>query len=274
MNDSQCVAFLQWALPRIGMRWAGYRKVRRQVCNRARRRAHELGLPDLNAYRTYLATHPPEWAVLDTLTPITISRFCRDRGMFELLANDVLPALAAQALERGADSLGIWSAGCASGEEPYTMAIIWELELAHRYPAVAIRILATDTHAAMLARARRACFSADSVTELPERWRAAAFVQQGGLYCLRERYRQAVTLVSGDIRTGPPDGPFDLIMCRNLVFTYFDLDLQHQIGAWLARALRPGGALVLGAHEQLPEDLAGLEAWHAARRVYRRMVGQ
>jgi chemotaxis protein methyltransferase CheR len=156
MNDSQCIDFLQWALPRLGMRWAGFRKVRRQVCNRARRRASELGLPDLAAYRAYLERHPDEWALLDQLTPITISRFYRDRGTFEFLAQEVLPALAAQASERSSDRLEVWSAGCASGEEPYTVAILWEQELADRFPTHAIRILATDVQPAMLARARRA----------------------------------------------------------------------------------------------------------------------
>jgi chemotaxis protein methyltransferase CheR len=271
MNDAQCVQFLQWALPHLGMRWAGYRKVRRQVCNRARRRAGDLGLPDLNAYRTYLDAHPEEWGVLDGLTPITISRFYRDRGTFELLAHDVLPALAAQALGRGRDTLEVWSAGCASGEEPYTLAIIWELELAAQFPELTMRILATDIHPAMLARTRRACFTAGSLRELPEPWRAAAFVREDAFYCLRDPYRQAVTVTSHDIRSGPPDGPFDLILCRNLVFTYFDEDVQHETAVWLVNALRPGGALVLGAHEQLPEELLGVEPWDADRGVYRRV---
>ena len=137
MNDTHCIAFLQWALPRLGMRWAGFRKVRRQVCNRARRRARELGLSDLTAYRAYLETHPEEWAVLDQLTPITISRFYRDRGVFEHLAREVLPTLAARAINRGSDSLEIWSAGCASGEEPYTLAILWEAELTQQVPVAA-----------------------------------------------------------------------------------------------------------------------------------------
>jgi len=134
MNDSQCIQFLQWALPRLGMRWAGFRKVRRQVCNRARRRASELGLSDLSTYRTYLEAHPEEWTVLDGLTPITISRFYRDRGTFEFLAHEVVPTLSSQASARNSNTLYVWSAGCASGEEPYTLAIIWELELAHRFP--------------------------------------------------------------------------------------------------------------------------------------------
>lgn len=270
MNDPHCVQFLQRALPHLGMRWAGFRKVRRQVCQRARRRAHELGLADLDAYRTYLDAHPDEWAVLDSLTPITISRFYRDRGTFEFLAHDVLPALAAQALDDGRDALDVWSAGCASGEEPYTLTIIWQHELAARFPALTMRILATDIHPAMLARARRACFTAGSLRELPGVWRAAAFARQNGLYCLCEAYKQAVTIVSHDIRTGQPDGPFDLICCRNLAFTYFDEDLQHETAECLVNALRPGGALVLGAHEQLPQEVPGVEPWDSARRVYRR----
>jgi chemotaxis protein methyltransferase CheR len=272
MCDSQCVAFLQWALPRLGLRWDGYQKVRRQMCKRAQRRAGDLGLSDLSAYRTYLETHSAEWAVLDTFTPITISRFYRDRGTFEFLTGDVLPALAAQVAERGSGRLEIWSAGCASGEEPYTLTIIWELELAHRFPDQAIHILATDVHPAMLARARRACFSAGSLRDLPERWRAAAFVHHDGQYRLRARFRQAVTVASHDIRTGPPDGPFDVVLCRNLVFTYFDMGMQHEVGVRVAQALRLGGALVLGAHEDLPATLRGFEAWDAGRRIYRRTV--
>jgi len=83
-------------------------------------------------------------------------------------------------------------------------------------------------------------------------------------------YKQAVTIIAHDIRTGQPDGPFDLILCRNLAFTYFDEDLQHETAECLANALRPGGALVLGAHEQLPQELPGVEPWDSARRVYRR----
>jgi chemotaxis protein methyltransferase CheR len=271
MNDSQCVHFLQWALPQLGMRWAGYRKVRRQVCNRARRRASELGLSDLNAYRTYLEAHPEEWSVLDGLAPITISRFYRDRGTFEFLTREVLPALAAQASARGSHTLAVWSAGCASGEEAYTLAIIWELELAARFPTLAISMLATDVHPIMLDRARRACFGAGSLRELPERWLAVAFVRQDGRYRLHDRFKQAVTVVPHDIRTDSPDGPFDLIMCRNLAFTYFDVELQLEIGTSLADSLYPGGALIVGAHELLPGGLRVFEPWERGQGVYRRL---
>jgi len=61
MRDAECIAFLQWALPRMGFRWPGFRKVRGQVCKRVGRRLKELGLTDLEAYQVYLGTHPEEW---------------------------------------------------------------------------------------------------------------------------------------------------------------------------------------------------------------------
>src|SRR5215218_11251625 len=251
MRDSECVEFLQWALPRLGMRWAGFRRVRRQVCRRVRRRIGQLGLRDLSAYQARLERDPLEWATLDRLTQITISRFGRDRGAFEFIRGEVLPSLAADVLARHGESVEVWSAGCAAGEEVYTLTITWQLELARRLAPVAIRILATDLNDTMLARARRACFTAGSLKELPERWRAVTFARH-------------------DVRSAPPDGPFDLVTCRNLAFTYFDLDLQRPTAVRLAGALRPGGALVLGSHEELPEGLDEFEPWCPRERIYRR----
>jgi chemotaxis protein methyltransferase CheR len=264
------VEFLQWALPPLGMRWEGFRKVRRQVCRRLRRRLGELGLPDVAAYRAHLERDPDEWPMLDGLLHITISRFHRDRGVFAALERAVIPALAAGALARGADALEVWSAGCASGEEPYTLALMWQLELAERFPALTIRILATDVDDAMLARARRGCFAASSLDELPERWRSAAFAPHGELFRLRDPFREPVTFARHDVRTAPPYGAFDLVLCRNLAFTYFDRELQSAIAARLVGALRTGGALVLGAHEALPDGLGELEPWSPGGPIHRR----
>jgi chemotaxis protein methyltransferase CheR len=161
----------------------------------------------------------------------------------------------------------VWSAGCASGEEPYTLAIMWQLELAPRFPGVELRILASDADEEMLARARRGCYSAGSLREVPERWRAMAF---DGRECLSDQFKADVTFARHDVRSPPPDGLFDLVLCRNLAFTYFDEDLQLRIAASLAGALRPGGALVLGAHEKLPAGVTELEPWRVAERIYRR----
>lgn len=269
MNDGECVRFLQWAMPRLRMRWEGFRKVRRQVCRRVERRRRELGLDGLGAYRAHLEENPDEWAVLDSLCRVTISRFYRDRGVFAFLERKLLPTIADAALEAGRHRLDVWSAGCASGEEPYTLALVWEIALAPRFPGLRLNVLATDADEAMLARGRRGCYGTSSVKELPEDWRRRAFSPRDGLVCLRDEIKRPVTFVQHDVRVGPPPGgPFDLVLCRNLAFTYFELELQRALSGRIVEMLRPGGALVVGAHEAPPET-EGLAAWSAPLGVYR-----
>ena len=274
MNDAECVTFLQWALPRLRLRWPGFRKVRRQVCRRIDRRRRELGLPDLAGYRAHLEINDEEWAVLDGLCRVTISRFYRDRGVYELLEREVTPELARRALARGETELRAWSAGCASGEEPYTLALMWELTLAPRYPGLAFTVLATDLDDAVLGRARAACFGPGSLKDLPDDWWRRGLVERDGLLCVRPEVRRLVTLRRHDVRTPAPDGPFDLVLCRNLAFTYFDPELQLEVARLLARSLRPGGALVVGAHETLPAAAEEFEPWQAAPSTYRRLARQ
>jgi chemotaxis protein methyltransferase CheR len=269
MSDEECVEFLRWALPRLGRRWAGYRRVRRQVCRRVRRRAAELGLSSLGAYRALLQRDSGEWLVLDTLANITISRFARDRGIWAMLERLVLPALVADVQRAGRPALRVWSAGCASGEEPYTLALLWHLALARDFSRVQMRILATDCDTVMLGRARLASYAPSSVKELPEAWCREAFVARGDELALRRAFKRTVTVAAHDLRTPPPDCGFDLVLCRNAAFTYFDEVVQHRVATRLVAAMRPGAALVLGAHETLP-DVAGFEAWPDAPRIHRR----
>ena len=107
MQDKECVQFLQWALPRLSLRWAGFRKVRRQVCKRIQRRIRTIGLADTNAYRKLLETDKEEWQVLDELCRITISRFFRDREVFDCLGAHVLPQLARDRIAAGDATLRV-----------------------------------------------------------------------------------------------------------------------------------------------------------------------
>lgn len=267
MNDLECIRFLQAALPRLGLRWPGFRKVRRLVRKRIARRLQERGLPDLDAYRAYLDGHPEEWSVLDLHCRVPISRFYRDRGVFEALERDVLPALAAAAA--GRNEVSCWSACCASGEEPYSLAILWHLNLRHRFPGTAFRIVATDIDAHLLERARTGCYRASSLKELPAPLLAEAFTRRGGALCVQEDFR-VIDFRQQDIRQGVPEGEFDLILCRNAVLTYFALPVQREVMGQVVARLRPGGALVIGIHESLPEALQGVEPWPGARAIWRK----
>jgi chemotaxis protein methyltransferase CheR len=168
------------------MRWPGFRKVRGQLCKRLSRRLKELRLRDTPSYRRYLEAHPEEWAVLDKLCTVTISRFYRDKAVFDYLRLEVLPDLAERALAEGEGELVLWSAGCASGEEPYTLSLIVKLSLASRMQAIRpgfpYRIIASDGDDYLLGRARRGCYPASSLKDLPVVWRELAF---GSYWILR-----------------------------------------------------------------------------------------
>jgi chemotaxis protein methyltransferase CheR len=254
------------------LRWSGFRKVRRRVYKRINRRLQELALSNLAAYRTYLEDHPDERATLDSLCWISISRFYRDPSVFQHLERKILPELAGLLLAREETELRCWSAGCCGGEEPYTLALIWRASLATQFPTVRLRIMATDVDSEAIQRAERACYHANSLKQLPPEWRHQAFATIDQELCLKDEYRAAVTFAVQDIRKDTPEGPFDLILCRNLAFTYFDKELQRETMQRLTNNLAPGGALIIGKLESLPEGQWEVEPSSVHLGVYRKRL--
>lgn len=257
MRDQDCVDFLQWCLPKLGLRWAGFRKVRGTVCKRLRRRLRALDLNDLDEYRARLETDAREWQQLDALCRIPISRFYRDKALFAALAARLMPRLAADCADARRSALRCWSAGCASGEEPYSLRLVWHMEVAPAFPGLTCSIVASDVDPVMLSRAQRACYGSSSLKDLPAEWISRAFSRSGGELCLRPAFRCGVAFVQQDIREAMPDGPFDLILCRNLAFIYFDAATQAEVFHGLDARLRSGGALAIGSHECLPKGATG-----------------
>ena len=279
MRNGDCAEFLKWALPKLDLRWPGFRKVRGQVCKRLRRRLDDLGLASFAQYRRRLAADASEWAVLDGFCRITISRLYRDKRVFDVLGSQVLPDLAAGA-GRERRSVRCWCAGCASGEEVYTLRILWDVSVRPRHPGVAFQLLGTDADPVMIERAHRGCFSAGSLSDVPEDWLARAFEDTGGLYCVKDRHRTDIAFSLRDLRAEMPHGPFDLVLCRNVVFTYFAADLQRTMLDRIRDRLRDGGFLVIGAHEDLPggEGMpsgdVGFRRLESCREIWRKCDGQ
>lgn len=271
MTDKDCIAFLQWALPRLERSWAGYRKVGGLVCKRLGRRLRSLGLADLAAYRSRLEAESQEWKELDSILGIPVSRFYRDRGVFASLESEVLPGLARAALREARTTIDCWSAGCASGEEPYTLSVVWHLRLQPAFPQLTMRIVATDMDATLLTRAERGCYLASSVKELAPDLVSRAFDTRDGELCLKPQFRD-VTFMQQDLRDEMPDATFDLVLCRNVVLTYYAAPVQLQLMRRIADRLRPGGALVAGIHESLPPAISDFKPWPEARGVYVRTV--
>ena len=181
---------------------------------------NDLRLADFAGYRARLEAGPAEWAVFDECCHITISRFFRDRGVFEILRRRVLPDIAARARREGRDAR-IWSAGCASGEEPYTVKILWDLDVASSFPNVSLSIIATEIDKAMLARAQEGCFEATSLHELPAHFVSQAFDQMEPGFASSRPIGKELSFFTRTCGYEMPASVFDLILCRYVAFTYF-----------------------------------------------------
>ncbi|MFC1843254.1 CheR family methyltransferase [Thermodesulfobacteriota bacterium] len=269
MKDEACICFLQWALPHLKMRWSGFKKVRGQVCKRLGRRLDELKLVDLKNYRRYLQNNPLEWQILDSLCRITISRFYRDQGIFDTLRSKILPELIKKALQQGDETLSCWCIGAASGEEPYSISLIWDLSGINT-KGIDLKILATDVDQHMIKRARYGCYPESCIRELPAAMKTRAFTHDNELFCINEIFKKRVKFLEQDIRNEQLTSTFDLIFCRNLVFTYFSCERQKEILRKILMCLKEGGAFVIGSHEELPEIVPNLIPWYPEKSIYRR----
>jgi chemotaxis protein methyltransferase CheR len=272
MKDPECVQFLQWALPQLKMRWPGFRRVRKQVCKRLQKRLDELQLENIADYQAYLAIHGKEWGELDKICRVTISRFYRDKMVFAFLQEQVFPRLINTVCQQRDPVLRIWCAGCGSGEEPYTLALLWDMCFADSYPFIRPCIIGTDSNPRMLERAKLACYPYSSVKNLPGEWLDTAFEIKDKEYCLKEKYKTNTQFLCQDIRRetphGPENTPFHLICCRNLAFTYFDENMQDQSLRRIHASLNDDGVLLIGVHEALPAEQKCFRTWSRRLGVY------
>jgi len=144
------------------------------------------------------------------------------------------------------------------------------MELQSQFPEISIEIVATDADPNMMRRCRDACYEFGSLKDLPESWRDRVFAREDDVYFLKPEYQRNIEFLEQDIRRELPVGPFDLVLCRNLVFTYFDAALQLKVLSRIAGAMHDDAALVVGAHEKLPEGTEGLLMWFDKQRIYRK----
>lgn len=269
-GDKNCVNFLRQVLPDLNLRWEGYRKVRRQVCRRIRKRIHVLKLESFEAYRIYLKNHSREREVLDGMMHISISRFFRDTHSWDLLGEILLPALAQRAALENRP-LRCWSAGCASGEEPYSLALLWKHKLSEVFSQLPLQIIATDANELMLQRAQRASYSRGSLKHVPVNWLNDNFLKQGEEYFLNTSVCNRVSFHRQDIRKEMPEGKFDLVFCKNLVGMYFEKPLAIEVFTKIVSRMHSGSYLLLGNHEPFPlEEVPDIVVFNKGLQVYQK----
>ena len=221
--------------------------------------------------------HDPRWlAFVETVT-VHETYFFRDPDQLEVLRRAILPALLAERARRGRRRLDIWSAGCASGEEAYTVAILVldALAEAGEDPDLwSLHVLGTDISRTVIARAEDGVYGGpglDAFRRLPDRY-AAWFVAapEAGGQCRRvcpEVMRRVSFRQHNLMDRDPPEAGFDLALCRN-VFIYFDEDGQERAIAMLRRGLAEPGYLLLGVTDRLASDSGFVRAATGTAVIY------
>jgi len=244
--------FLKITLPQLGLRWRRFRS--KSVRKRIIARLSELGLHSFSQYQSYILEKEEERCFLTGLLTVTISRFWRNASLFQALENTWLPAVLDRMPEN--EPLKIWSAGCASGEEPYSLLILWRESFAGS--GRELRLLASDSDSHCLARAKQARYPASSFREMPPHLRQKYCTNEKGTFYLRHDLSQRIEWFEHNlIREALPLNNH-LIFCRNLVYTYFTDSLQHEITRRFHQALVAKGFLVVGRKDRLPPGTEGL----------------
>jgi len=213
------------------------------------------GYNSFDDYYQYLITHDKEIDKLVNVLTINVSSFFRDPLIWESLNKSILPELIEHKKGKKEESLRIWSAGCSSGEEPFSLAILLNEKLEQEEIHFDTHIFATDIDAEILQKAKQSIYNYDSVKLTKLEFINKYFTENKENYELNSNIREMVKFSFFDLldekKYTPPGsvfGNFDIVLCRN-VLIYFRLEFQKRIFTKLHRALNRGGYLILGEAE-------------------------
>ena len=243
----------------------GYKKTTLE--RRFRRRMFQLNVPDYREYGEYIRRHPDEINHLLNTILINVTEFFRDPPAWEILRHEILPSLLKHV--KPGHSFRAWSAGSASGEEAYSIAILLAEHFGPRIQDYDVKIYATDIDEDALNSARRGEYSADALRRVRSEWRAKYFHGKGMLRVNRE-IRRLVIFGRSNLGQDAPISHVNLLVCRN-VLIYFDSDWQRQILTRLHYALEPGGILFLGKSESQLTNSHQFQRLNARWRIFQKI---
>jgi chemotaxis protein methyltransferase CheR len=243
---------------------------RNLVYSRLSRRLRALNLTSFADYRAHLEADPGETERFVNSISTNHTKFFREGHHFTHLASNVAQPFAHQDQRRAGRRLRIWSAGCSTGEEPYTIALVLRREIADIARRDA-RVLATDIDTDVLAKASQGEYAAEALDSIPDPYcRYVQPVEDSNPSTVRiaHEVRSLITFRRLNLmETWPMKGPFDAIFCRN-VMIYFDGPTKSKLIDRYIRLLKPGGWLYIGHSESLLGSHPGLHL--VGRTIYRR----
>jgi two-component system, chemotaxis family, CheB/CheR fusion protein len=239
-------ALLQEVFEERGYDFRDYKKA--SIARRINKRLYENHLQTYDEYLEFLNKHPEEYAKLFDTLLINVTEFFRDPEAWEVLEKEVLPKIISR--KNKGESIRFWSAGCASGEEAYSIAMMLLDRLGDAVGDYEVRIYGTDIDESALNEARKGTYQAGMMKNVSEEQREKYFTSEDGAYKVKRNVRQMIAFGRQDLITDAPISHLDLIICRN-VLIYFNLELQSRIIIKFHYALNRNGFIFFGKSESM-----------------------
>jgi chemotaxis methyl-accepting protein methylase len=236
-----------------------------------KKRLGRSGKSDPASYLQYLINSEEETNELLGALSINVTEFFRDKGAFEAFSKEVIRPLLQSKVGCGG-LLRIWSAGCATGQETYTIAICvsQELRRLESDPRILVSVLGTDLSSAALIKAKSGIYRIDEVGGVPDKLLSEYFERKGEAFAVNPSLRRGVRFVRENLLDKPGSRYFDAIVCRN-VMIYFSRTMHDKVTMHLYEALKNGGYLMLGRTETLMgSPRAGFDVIDLENRILRK----
>src|SRR5512143_3500919 len=242
--DSKFEALLDYLKRSRGFDFTGYKRA--SLMRRVSKRMQVVGSEDFQSYIDYLEVHPEEFTLLFNTILINVTSFFRDAAAWDYLRRELVPRLLA---EKGSEAaVRVWSAGCSSGEEPYSLAMTFCDALGLEAFRRRVKIYATDIDEDALVQARQGRYGRKELEPVPPEWRETFFETDARGPVVRADLRRAVVFGRHDLVRDAPISRMDLLVCRNTLM-YFNAETQAQVLSRFHFALNESGFLFLGKAE-------------------------
>ena len=251
-----------------GFDFTGYKRA--SLVRRVRKRMQAVGANDYTNYMKVLERDPAEFDHLFNTVLINVTTFFRDGVPWDFLSQDIVPKILKR---RGRETIRVWSAGCATGQEAYTLAIILAERLGNDEFLERVKIYATDLDDEALTYARQGSYTAKEMANVSEILRERYFERQNGRFYFKKPLRRCVIFGRNDLVDDAPISKIDLLVCRNTLM-YFDSPTQARILNRFHFALREGGYLFLGKAETLSAHTNVFEPVDLQRRVFTKVAAR
>ncbi|EDX76143.1 CheR methyltransferase, SAM binding domain protein [Coleofasciculus chthonoplastes PCC 7420] len=239
-------SLLEYLKETRGFDFTGYK--RSTLKRRVTRRMQSHNIDNFGDYLDYLEVHPEEFEPLFNTILINVTAFFRDTDAWDYLQHQLLPKLLQQKDKR--EQIRVWSAGCSSGEEAYSIAMLLAEIMGLEQFRQRVKIYATDVDEEALDQARWARYTSKALENVSEEWRQCYFEQVNNQYVFRSDIRRVVIFGRNDLVQDAPISRLDLLICRNTLM-YFNAETQKRILARFNFALKENGTLFLGKAEML-----------------------